>query len=726
MSIRTAALASILLCAAAAGWSQAAAVPVDLNEYYRYPVSIGFEYQGLSALSALNVPYTIYDLAGTVTVPIPGVPVLQPYLRAGYTRFESLDTAFPGKWTHYHLYGILGMAYDNRFVKNFALGAHLGAGFSEAVFPSLVSGSVVGSPYALFELGGAVSLTPSYAFSIQFAPAVRYQLAIGPFTTLNSLFLSLGLTATFRFGEDPDSAQAIIRSLRFENPQVPPAFSAMQSWYAANPIAHITIVNTEKTPVTDVEVSFSQKEYMDAPTPSWSAPKLDAGASVTVPLKAVFNTKVFDIAGGLGYVPLTGEVIVTYKSGGRSAEQRSAVTYNLYEKRALTWDDDRKAAAFITPLDTALKNYTAFLSEAGKATFVAGWNQPLQIAMSAYDGLREIGIFYQDDPAAPFTKVQSDHSFVDFITMPRDTLARRYGDCKNLTVLFCSLMATRSVKTGFITVPGHIYPVVDTGIPAANWRDLNPDRTMTLPVDGTLWVPVEITMLDGKSDFLAAWKRGMDEWKQYEQGRAFYRTADAQAVYAPVAVQQEDLGLQYGSPTDVASLLAKDLDAAASVVVAGYAAAADASKDKKDYNKLGLTAAKLGRLKDAEDALGKALKIDPKYASALVNLANVAFLRKDYKKAVDSYRAVLNVLAASGSSAGAATQAIIMVNLARTYTAMGNDQQSSAMMAQATKLDAATVASLAEAPPGAGGSGTRASNASSPAGTVNFLEGVDQ
>ena len=163
------------------------------------------------------------------------------------------------------------------------------------------------------------------------------------------------------------------------------------------------------------------------------------------------------------------------------------------------------------------------------------------------------------------------------------------------------------------------------------------------------------------------------------------------------------------------------------MILSGYSTAADASKDKKDYNKLGLTAAKLGRLKDAEDALSKALKIDPKYMSALVNLANVAYLRKDYKKAVDSYRAVLNVLAtASRGSAGTSTQAIIMVNLARTFSAMGSDKQSTDMMAQAAKLDPATVASLAEAPPGAGGSGTRASNEASAGGTVSFLEGADQ
>jgi hypothetical protein len=727
MFLKTAAPALAIILAATSGWSQAADTSVDLNQYYRFPVSVGVEYQGLSALSALNVPYTIYDIAGTVTVPIPSLPVLQPFLRAGYTRFESLDTAFPGKWSHYHLYGLLGLGYDTRFAKNFAVGASAGVGVSEAVFPSAVDTGAVGTQYLLLELGGKVSLTPSYAFSIDFTPALRYQYSFGPLTTFNAFYLSLGLSASFRFGEDPDSARAVIRSLRFEQPDVPAAFSAMQSWYANNPIGHITLVNTEKQPLTDVEVSFSQKEYMDAPTPSWSAARIEPGASVVVPLKAVFNSRVYDISGGLGYVPLTGEVIATYKVGGRSAEQRSTLTYNLYEKRAMTWDDDRKAAAFITPLDSALKNYTAFISEAGKATVVPLWNQPLQIAMGVYDGLREIGIFYQDDPAAPFAKVQADRTFVDFITMPRDTLARRYGDCKNLTVLYCSLMGTRSVKTGFITVPGHIYPVIDTGVAAADYRDVNPDRTMTLAIDGTLWVPVEITMLDGKSDFMAAWKRGIDEWNAYEKERAFYRTADAQAVFSPVAVQQVDLGLQYGSAGDIAGYLAKDLDAAASSILAGYTAAAEASKDKKDYGKLGTIAAKLGRYKDAEDALGKALKIDPKYTSALINLANVAYLKKDYKKAIESYRAVLLLLGTPPKGSPVATvEVIAMVNLAHAYSALGSEDQSAAALAQATKIDPDKVASLAEAPPGAGGGGTRAANETGAAAGVSFVEGVDQ
>ena len=715
----------LALAAATTAWGQSAGSEVDLNTYYQFPLSIGFEYQSLTPFSSFNVPYSIFDAAGTVTLPFRSLPVLQAFVRGGYTRFNSLDTQFPGKWDHYHLYGALGMAYSNRIAKNFELGADLNVGVSEAIFPNVVSTGPVGSPYILLGAGGRVSLTPSYAFSLDFHPTLRYQYALSPLTTLNGFLFSFGVSGSFRFGEDPDSARAVIRSLRFENAQIPPAFSAMQSYYTNNPIGHVTIVNTEKQPVTDVEVSFNQKEYMDSPTPSFTVARIEPGKSLAdVPLKAVFNSKVYDLEGGLGFTPLTGEVIVTYKVGGRSAEQRYSVTYSLYDKRAMTWDDDRKAAAFITPLDRALKNYTAFVNEAGKQAALPSWNKSLQVAMQVYDALREIGIYYQDDPAAPFTKVQADTTFVDFISMPRDTLARKYGDCKNLTVLYCSLMETKSIRTGFITVPGHIYPVIDTGQPAADYREINPDRSMTLVEDGTLWVPVEVTMLDGKSDFLAAWQRGIDEWKTYDKDRKFYRTRDAQAIYSPVAIQQTDLGLQYGSADDIAKLFGQDLDAIGKVVIAGYAADADKSRDKKDYNRLGIVSAKMKRLKDAEDAFGKALKIDPKYIGALVNLGNVAYLRGDFARAVDAYKSVIPLLGKpTKGSAEARVSVIVLVNTSRAYAALKKTKESKDSMASATAIDADQVKSLAEAAPGAGAAdGSRAASSAEVNSTVNFVE----
>jgi tetratricopeptide (TPR) repeat protein len=703
--------------------SQASGPSVDLDSYYRFPLSIGFEYQSLTPLTSLNMPYSIFDAAGTVTMPLPAMPVLQPFVRLGYTRFNSLDTQIPGKWDNYHLYGSLGLAYSKKIAKNFEIGADIGAGASEAVFPNLVPDEgAVGTPYLLLAAGGKVSLTPSYGFSLDLHPGLRYQKAMGPFNELDGVLMSIGVSASFRLGEDPDSARAIIRSLRFDNARIPPVFSAMQSYYASNPIGTVSILNTEKQAVTDVEVSFNQKEYMDSPTPSFSIARIEAGKGLPdVPLKAVFNSKVYELEGGMGYTPLTGEVVVTYKLGGRSAEQRYPVTYNLYDKRAMTWDDDRKAAAFITPLDRALKNYSAFVNEACRRAVLPAWNPRLQVAAQLYDALRELGISYQEDPAAPFSKVQADRGFVDFISMPRDTLARKYGDCKNLTVLFCSLLETKSVPTGFITVPGHIFPAFDSGQPAAGYADINPDRNMTLAIDGTLWVPIEVTMLDGKSDFLAAWQRAIEEWKANESSRAFYRTREAQAVFSPVAVQQTDLGLQYGSAEEMAKLFSRDLDSATKLVLDAYAAKAERSKDKRDLNRLGIASAKFNRLKGAEDAFTQALAIDAKYVGARVNLGNVYYLRGDFPHAVDSYKSALSALGKPDpSSASSRTAVSILVNTSKAYAAMKRSPEAKAALEAAAVLDPEQATRFALAPV-AGSDGLRAASQTDDE-TVGYIE----
>jgi tetratricopeptide (TPR) repeat protein len=700
------------LCFSGSAFAQAQESGIDLNSYYRFPLSIGFEYQSLTPLSSLNVPYSIFDAAGKVTMPIPGMPVLQPYAKIGYTRFNSLDASVPGKWDHYHVYGSLGLAYSTRIAKNFEIGAELGAGASEAVFPNLISElGAVGTPYLLLSAGGKVGLSPSYGFSLEFHPGIRYQKALGPLGALDGLLMTVGVSAAFRLGEDPDSARAIIRSLRLENPRIPAVFSAMQSYYAGNPIGYVSIINTEKQAVTDVEVSFNQKEYMDSPTPSFSVARIEAGKDLPdVPLKAVFNSKVYELEGGMGYTPLTGEVVVTYKLAGRSAEQRYPITYNLYDKRAMTWDDDRKAAAFITPLDRALKNYSAFVNEACRLPALPGWSSRMQVAMQLYDALRELGIYYQEDPAAPFAKVQADRGYVDFISMPRDTLARKYGDCKNLTVLFCSLLETKNVPSGFITVPGHIYPVFDTGQSAALYADINPDRSMTLAIDGTLWVPLEVTMLDGKSDFLAAWQRAVEEWKANEGGRKFYRTKEAQSAFAPVAVQQVDLGLQYGSGEGIAKLFSQDLDAISKLVIGAYADQADRSKDKKDLNRLGIASAKFKRFKGAEDAFTRALALDSKYVGAKVNLGNIFYLRGDYLRAVDSYKGALAILGKPEASEPASRAAVsILVNTSKAYTALKRVPEAKAAMDTASSLNPEQATRLASAPV-AGGEGLRAGN----------------
>ena len=665
----------------------------DFNEFYRFPLSIGVFYQNLTSLAAYNTPYTIFDAGAEMRIPLPKMPVFQPFLRLGYMGFDSIDVAFPTKWDHYHLYGMLGASYVNRFARNFEYAIEVSAGASEAIFPDMVDTGPVGSPYLLLGAGGRLGLNPSYNFSVEFEPAARYMLSLSPLKTFDGLVFSVGLTASYRFGEDPDSARAILRALRMDSLSFGPAFAAMQSYYADNPIGRLTITNTEKQPLSGVQISFVQAGYMDGETLGASIASLKPGESVEVPLKAVFNGQVFTTE---GKTPLTGQVVAKYRIGGRDVEQREPVSYVLYDKTAITWGDDRKVGAFITPQDSSLKVWTAAVSDASRDAAVPALNQPLQVALQVYQALSVLGIQYQEDPSSPFTRVQGKLEAVDSVNLARTTLRQRYGDCDDLTVMFCSLLETRSIRTAFITVPGHIYAAFDTGVAADAYADINPDRGMTIALRGTLWIPVEVTLLDGRSDFLSAWQRGIELWNQYSKERAFISTADAQLVYGPVGLQEALIQPSPPARDAVLKSVAAARDRVADAAIRPLLADAQKSKGKREYNRLGLASARFGRYTQAIEAFTAAARVDPGYTTAQVNLGNVYFYQKDYRKATAAYSSALAMLKARGTDAKGSLAAAVLANLSQVSRASGDTKAAQDYLALAQTADPQRAGTLSE------------------------------
>jgi tetratricopeptide (TPR) repeat protein len=658
---------------------------VNFNHYYRFPLSIGLEYQTLTPLGSYNTDYNIYEASVNIRYPIPRFPVLQPFLQIGLMRFDSLDTLYPEKWDHTHWYGALGLGYTNRFVRNFELGAEFTAGISEAVFPKVSDTGKVGSTNLLFTASGKISLNPSYALSIDIRPSVKYLLSLSSLKTFDGFLFGLGFSLNYRFGEDPDSSRSIIRSIRFEKVSLPLAFSAMQSYYVKNPVGSVTLTNTEKNALTDVEISFFQAGYMDSPTVSETMPVLGEGESLEVPLLASFNQEVFTVE---GITPLTGEIIVTYKSRGKAAEQRHSVSYDLYDKTAITWDDNRKVGAFITPADSALRNYSSFVRQALKEDTLDMYNQQIQCAVQMYSALTEIGCLYQVDPTSPFTQAQENTQLVDSVSLPRDTLKRITGDCDDLTVLFCSLLETVGIETGFVTVPGHIYAAFNTKAAGAKYRDISPDRSTTMVIDGEIWVPVEITLV-GRGDFLEAWRRGSELWNAFEHDqskRAFYRTRNAQAMYRPVGLKESDLGLQYGDEGNIVRGFKKDMNKIARIIINGYMNEASASGDKKSYNKLGIAYIKLGMLDEAERTFRAAAQIDRNYLTPQLNLANIAFLRENYSEALNIYESVAEILRSRGMENSRFHQQVLL-NISKVYYQLEKYQQAQEFFMQARVID---------------------------------------
>ncbi|UCF95869.1 MAG: tetratricopeptide repeat protein, partial [Spirochaetaceae bacterium] len=626
----------------------------------------------------------------------------------------------PLRWDHTHWYGQLGLVIAHRFTKNFEIGAEVMAGASEAIFPDLSPEGPVGTENLLVETGARIALNPSYNFNIEVHPSVKYLYSFSPLDDFNGLSFGIGFSASFRLGIDPDLASNIIRALRLSEAEMPPLFAAMQSYYARNPVGTITITNTEKQALREVQISFFQAGYMDSPTPAGAILELAPGESREIEIFAVFNQEIFKTE---GITPLTGEVIATYQVRGRVVEQRQSLSYELHDKTALTWDDDRKVAAFVTPADSALRNYASFIRQAAKDQVISTFNENLQYAVQVYNALAVIGILYQQDPVSPFTKVQGDPRAVDSINLPRDTLSRNTGDCDDLTALYCSLLEAAGIETGYITVPGHIYAVFNTKEPAKNYRKLHPDREMTFNVDGELWVPVEITLI-GKAGFPEAWRRGMEEWKEVESlpdQRILVVTRRAQEIYRPVGLREADLGLQYGRGEQIVTAFNRDMDRLADTVLVDYVEATRKRGSKEDFNRLGVAYARFRRFEPALTALRQALQIDANYIAAQVNLANVYFMLENYGEAAARYETAYNQLQNSTQSGGDLSKKVLL-NLSAAHYQLGNYSQAEKMYALAREADPKSAEAFTYIAQGAESGGARAAEQADVSARILFVE----
>lgn len=677
---------------------------VDYNDYYRFPLSIGIEYQNLSPFADYASGYNIFDLSVNLRWPIPSKPVFQPSLRLGMMNFDNQDLTEPLKWDSTHWYGLLGLAYANRFQKNFEIGGELMAGISQAVFPNLLPEvGTVGSLNLLIEAGARISLNPSFNMSIDIHPNLKYLHSFSYLNDYDGFILGIGFSASYRFGEDPDAPSAIIRSLKFSETDIPDLFAAMQSYYVDNALGSVKVTNSEKHDIQDLEISFFQAGFMDTPTPAASIPVLSGGESIDIPIFASFNREVFTVE---GITPLTGEIIATYTSRGRPAEQRISVTYDLYDKTSMVWDDDRKVAAFITPADSALRNYASFIRQSCRESTIPAYSEPMQFAVQVFHALGEIGILYQVDPTLPFTEVQGNLMVVDSISLPRTTLKNITGDCDDLTVLYNSLLETVGIETAFITTPGHIYAAYNTKVPTRDFGKIHPDRKMTISIDGELWVPVEITMI-GKTGFLEAWRTGVEEWTRYDNEtslRAFYKTRESQELYRPVGLTETDLGLQYGSSEAIDRDFNKDMDKIISQVLADYVNTASTSGRKQDYNRLGIVYAQFQRYSQAETAFNKVISLDPEVTGARINLGNLQFLKENYAGAVKSYDTVFKKLEAKNRG-DSSTALKVLINLARASYMLEQFEKADSYFSKAKNIDPSKTEEYAYLA-SAGGSGT--------------------
>jgi len=475
--------------------------------------------------------------------PVYDIPISLPQFNPGIGAAVSLDWAF---WSP---------------IKNIDVGVSASGGI--ATIPVQV-----GDPLVLFEgkAGPFVSFRPFDRFSFRGSVnAGVYQFSRGDVSNLKFIaasslgvefhllpFLSIfadGLYSYRVFSEGSSlssfsAAAGLVFNLteitssrtriNVEKKEQYRVFPVSWAWYEQNPVASVTLTNEEPNAITDVTLSFFLDSYMSQPWTFAQLPRLASGSSIDVPVTALFNEVMLGLTEN---VNANGAIQISYRSLGSLKEDSFPIQMPIFHRNTLSWDDDRRAAAFVSPRDGSARIFARYVENAvdlhlhsNKASD-ALLNVPKNVRYAAamFEALRLYGISYVVVPSLSFVNMHADESALDNVTYPYETLYYRGGDCTYISILFCSLLEALDIETAFITIPGHLYVAFEIG--DNDWMAHNTD---IIEIDGKRWMPVEITIPE--EGFVRAWRIGAREWKSAASDAALYPIRECWQVYPPVTV----------------------------------------------------------------------------------------------------------------------------------------------------------------------------------------------
>ena len=430
--------------------------------------------------------------------------------------------------------GELGAGYKFRISDNFAAFAQLYGGIwsykpSEQFNIAAVSGLLFGG-----RLGAEYYIAP--AFSVT---------AFGGFKSFYTKPSPLFNNIQVGIGVKYNLSRGLINStsIKIEENEVEPLFPVFYSHYSENPFGYLAFSNQEENDIYDVEVSVYVESYMTSPFVVYSSPHIMRGEGFEVPICAMFNENILDLLQPK-YSDL--EVTVSYYSLGKKVSSSFILPVTALSRNSMTWEDDRRAAAFVSGKDATAQRFARQVKAAVRNNLRSDISQNIQYAAAIFGALKSFGINYVVDPSSAFTD-NVGTAFVDFLQFPYQTLLYHGGDCDDLTILNCSLLEALGIETAFITVPGHIFMAFDSGLPVEKAGSVR--KGYYIEAEGKLWVPVEITL--SQDTFSLAWSYGAREWKKAGEEAVLIPLKDAWSVYKPISVPGSDVSIDVPSSEDL-------------------------------------------------------------------------------------------------------------------------------------------------------------------------------
>ena len=531
--------------------------------------------------------------------------------------------------------GGMNLALGSRFVVR----AGIGAGGYLGMF----SGAVGFNPYAAALGSFRINLSPS--FSLGIGGGYYYLLNSfvgGPQSFLTGASISLG--AVIRPGAGGSSSTREPR-IRIEPPQFDRIFPVFYQYYNDNSLGSVVIANEEPGEIRDVKVALFVNQFMDTPKISAAVPTIDRDGIVEVPLFGLFTTGILDV---IEPTTVSAEIQVSYRYRDQLYTKNESYTVQVLNRNNMSWDDDRRAAAFVSPNDPTVRRFVGNVTSATRSSAENSLNDTLGQAMAIFESLRLYGLSYQIDPNSSYIELSENENAIDYLNFPSQTLDYRSGDCDDLAILYASLLESLNIRTAFVTIPQHIYMAFHI---AADREQIEATFSSTADLiyrDDGVWLPLETTLLE--EGFLEAWSIGAKQWRENEsRGSAgFWPLDEAWSQFAPASFEPSAIAISLPASSAMADAFTLEMTRTVSreieplvaeledrIVLSGY--------NPRIINRLGTLYGRYGLYEEAEAQFVKALEEDPDYAPALINLGNIYFLRDDLEEALDYFERAFGI-----------------------------------------------------------------------------------
>gem|GEM_PF-6393696 len=417
-------------------------------------------------------------------------------------------------------------------------------------------------------------------------------------------------------------------------------FPVFYRFYADNPIGAAVLRNDSRREITDIKVSINIPRFLDLPQQQQlPATTLAAGEEMKFDLSVLFNDDLLRVTEG---TRVAAAIEVEYSERGSKTSYSVSTILDVANRNAMTWDDTRKAASFVTAKDPAVLTFAKQVASIVRTGGRSVVNTNLRTGMAMLEAMDLYGISYVIDPTTPYAELSDNAQAIDFLQFPTQTFAYGAGDCDDLSICYTSNLEAVGIPAAFVTIPGHIYAAFDTGVPEAEIASTFPRLDDVIAFNGTGWIPVEVTVLD--KGFIEAWKIGAREWRENasRDQAELVPIQTAWQAFEPIGIDSAER-VAIEAP-DEASLLRAYLvqlevyvaDAIQPQVARLQGRINADGGSAREYNRLGVVYAKYEMIEQARSWFQKAADAGP-YPDAFLNMGHLDFMKEDYIGALDSY-----------------------------------------------------------------------------------------